>query len=252
MQKNVYDNLEIYVDAWFVWQPRANLPALSISASQGRREQCEIDKPNLTSVPAMARRRLSPLARVVFHVLSQCADIRAQEPVVFSSFMGEIQRTQGLLDAIGSDQPVSPAAFSLSVHNAIAGQWSLIQDIKAPMVAISPPGGSCVAALLEGAGILQEKHYQSVNIVFYEENFPTLYTPYLDGPQAPSALALRLVAAEHALPHTQRLTLRSTENPHQGKRNSDPLHLLPLLDGSCNSLSISEPQIGWRLDLAAQ
>jgi len=244
--------LNIYIDSWHAWQPCASLPALSISASGGRREQCEVDKPNLAGVPAMARRRLSPLARVVFHVLDQCANTGTQEPVVFSSFMGEIQRTQGLLNAIGSDQPVSPAAFSLSVHNAIAGQWSLIHGIKAPMVAISPPCGSCVAALLEAAGILQEKHYQSVNIVFYEEDYPAFYAPYLDGPRAPAALALRLISAEQAGPHTQHFSLHSTDALHRDKRNSDPLELLPLLEGSCTSLHIAEPKTGWRLDLVAQ
>ena len=119
------------------------------------------------------------------------------------------------------------------------------------MMAISPPSGSCVAALLEGAGILQEKHYQSVSIVFYEEDYPVFYAPYLDGPRAPTALALRLISAEHAGPHAQRLSLHSTDALHRGKRNSDPLELLPLLEGSCASLHIAEPQTGWRLDLAA-
>ena len=239
---------DIFVDSWSAWQPRLNGSALCKSYKRGQQDESEIEKPELSDIPAMQRRRLGPLARVVFHVLGKCADISQQEPVIFSSLMGEVQRTQGILTAIAADQPVSPAAFSLSVHNSISGLWSLIHNIKAPMIAISPSNGSAVAGLLEAAGILQERRYSAVNIVHYEEDYPAFYTPFLTAPIAPCALALRVVASEAAEPHTQKLTLGTLVHRKNCTNSTGPLDLVPLLTGSCASLEIAESHASWRLE----
>jgi hypothetical protein len=240
--------LNIYVDNWCAWQPRKSKPALSISCREGRYNEIQAEKPDLKDVPPMQRRRLGSLARVVFHVLSQCANISRQEPVVFSSLMGEIQRTQSILNDIAAVNPVSPAAFSLSVHNAISGQWSLIRSIKAPMVALSPTDGSCVAALIEAAGILQEDIYSEVNIVLYEEDYPAFYAPFLKGPTAPAALALRLVTEEQAEPHTLPLALNLAKHANSCIKPQGPLDLVPLLKNDISYLDIAEPQSNWRLE----
>ncbi len=207
------------------------------------------DKPELGGIRPMLRRRLGPLARTVFHVLNECTDVSNSEPVVFSSQMGEIQRTQGILDAIASDDPVSPTAFSLSVHNAISGLWSMIHDISAPMVALSPIDGSCTAALIESVGILQEGAYSSVNTVFYEEDYPSFYSPYLTGPIAPYALALRLVAPELAGPSTTRLALKAVEASSRAAAQAMPLDLIPLLRKTNGTLEITGSSGNWRLEL---
>ena len=199
----------------------------------------------------MQRRRLGPLARVVFYVLGQCADVSKQEPVIFSSLMGEIQRTQSILNDIAADQPVSPASFSLSVHNAISGQWSLIYGIKAPMVALSPTDGSFVAALIEAGGILQEKIYSEVNIVLYEEDYPAFYTPFIKGPTAPTALALRLVTEEQSGPGTLTLTLSPAKNADSCIKPQGPLDLVPLLKKDLSYLDIAEPQSNWHLEYSS-
>lgn len=229
MHTNTPGSVKIFVDSWSIWRPSA-------------------DKPDLSNIPAMQRRRLGPLARVVFHVLGQCADTSKQEPVIFSSLMGEIQRTQGILTAIAAGEPVSPTAFSLSVHNAISGLWSMIHNIKAPMIAISPNNGSPVPALLEAAGILQEKKYPAVNIVLYEEDYPGFYSPFLTGPDHPCALGLRVVAPDLAGPQSQQLCLKPLQQRKKGSHASGPLAIEPLLDGSLNALNIAEENSSWRLE----
>lgn len=245
--------LDILINSWSAWQPRINGPALCKSCKGGRQDESEVEKPNLRNIPAMQRRRLGPLARVVFHVLGQCVDVSRQEPVIFCSLMGEIQRTQRILTAIASDQPVSPAAFSLSVHNAMSGLWSLIHDVKAPMIAISPGNDGTVAGLLEAAGILQERKYPAVNIVHYEEDYPAFYTPFLKRPKWASscALALRIVAPEAAEPYTRKLTLDALANRKNCTSSMDPLSLVPLLTGSCDVLEIAEHHTIWRLEYPA-
>jgi len=239
--------LNIYIDSWHAWQPRAGKLALSISARQGRLEEAELEKPALKTVPAMQRRRLGPLARVAFHVLGQCVDTSKQEPVVFSSLMGEIQRTQRILGSIASDEAVSPTAFSLSVHNAISGQWSMIHDIRAPMVALSPIQGNCVPALLEAAGILQEQTHPAVNVIFYEEDYPSFYAPFLEGAIAPAALALRLVTEDRAGSDTLRLSVNLAAHLKNCSKFHGPLDLVPLLKNDLDYLDIATTQSSWRL-----
>lgn len=188
--------LEFSIKRWSAWVPQAEKAALCYRYANGDCRISKEEKPDLSLVPAMQRRRLGPLARVVFASLYHCTGEERSGPVVFCSTMGEIQRTQSILENIAREQPVSPAAFSLSVHNAIAGQWSLINGNTSPMVALASVGGSPVPAILEGMGMLSESSCSSVDIVLYEEKRPEFYSPFLSGPDAPMAIALRLSILE--------------------------------------------------------
>jgi hypothetical protein len=165
--------------------------------------------------------------------------------------MGEIHRTQGILQDIASEQAVSPTAFSLAVHNSIGGLWSLVHGIHAPMNAISSSYGSPVAGLIEAAGILCESRYPAVNLVFYEENFPYFYSPFFSGPRAPSALALRLVPSQNASENCDQITLAPTNSQADSTMIADPLTLLPLLVRLSTEITLLENQASWQLKIAS-
>jgi hypothetical protein len=164
--------------------------------------------------------------------------------------MGEIQRTQGILNSIAANEPVSPTSFSLSVHNAIGGQWSVIHGIKAPMVALAPPANSPIPALLEATGILQEGVYPAVNVVYYEEDYPAFYSPFFKSPSAPTALALRLISGDSRLVEgvlwfdLQLLSVKSSEV----RPWDNYAAFLGLLTGGQATMTVNEPQSSWRLE----
>ncbi len=197
----------------------------------------------------MQKRRLSPLARIVFHVLNHCTAADSPDPVVFSSYMGEIKRTQEILDTLACAEPVSPASFSLSVHNAISGLWSLIHDNKTPMVALAPTGGSPVAALIEAAGILAETKHDAAIVVIYEEDYPPFYEPFLKGPAAPYALALRLIPPG-ANPDFVTADFKLGQFPAGDAAPlwQNNLDLIDVLTGDRGSVVIAEPQCSWCLE----
>mgnify|MGYP003121641211 CR=1 FL=1 len=199
----------------------------------------------------MQRRRLSPLARVVFYTLYQC-EPQSGGPVVFSSTMGEIQRTQGILEAIADGDPVSPAAFSLSVHNAVVGLWSLVNGVTSPMISLAPVEGSPVPALLEAAGMLAEG-WESVLVVFCEEAYPEFYRPFLNSPTGPTSLALQLVPS-HALAPGEGLRLTLQRIGPGGKdgmavNGSQALQQV-LLGGGGPLVLVEEPAAAWQLSIA--
>ena len=106
--------------------------------------------PDLSWLPPMQRRRLPALARGVFHVARQAGgDDVDRLPTVLASAHGELSRTLGLLNDLAENEPLSPAAFSLSVHNAVSGQLSIALGNRAPASCVALAGDGISTALLE-------------------------------------------------------------------------------------------------------
>ncbi len=235
--------LELGVSRWSAWQQGEKVDYWRFD---GQHLQCHApQKPDLSWVPALKRRRLSALARVVFQVLGDCSEEDEQIPVIFSSGMGELARTQELLEAIANNQPLSPTAFSLSVHNACAGMWSMQRDLRQQMLALAPLEQSPVPALLEAAGLLAEGA-RAVTVVFYEAPFPEFYGPFMSSPEQPFALALRV----HSGPNPA-CKVRLTIDVAQQQATPDAAHnrqaLLSLLLNNCEAVQVSEVQCSWVL-----
>jgi hypothetical protein len=138
------------------------------------------------------RRRLSPLAKAVFHTVSHCLAPNEQIPIIFSSVNGEIQRTFNQLGDMCAGNGVSPTSFSLSVHNAIAGQLSIALNNQAPMLAIAPTAQGALPALLEAAGWLHDNPANDIVVVLFDEPLPTLIEHFDRRQIATESLALRL------------------------------------------------------------
>lgn len=112
--------------------------------------------PALEFLPAMQRRRLSPLSRLVFAAAWPILEKCPQCPVVFSSRNGEINRSFQLLVQLARGEGVSPTSFGLSVHNAIAGQLAIHHENHAEQSAISAHEHGLENALLEAWLMLQD------------------------------------------------------------------------------------------------
>ncbi len=127
----------------------------------------------------MQRRRLSPLARGVFACAWPLADAYPGMPLVFASRHGETTRNFGLLESLAADEPLSPTAFGLSVHNAIAAQWSIIRRETAESVALSVEDDGLEHAFIEAAMLFEQGH-DNVLVVLAEEEPPRPYAPWVD------------------------------------------------------------------------
>lgn len=240
-----YAEIEVGIDRWCSWLPGSPASTCTVFA-EGAIHESQLDKPDLSSIPPMLRRRLAPLARVVFHTLKECVSYPAEETVIFSSRMGEIQRTQGILEALASNEPVSPAAFSLSVHNAIAGLWSLAHGVQLPLLALAPVNGSPVPALVEAYAHLAEQPRGVINVVCYEEPCPDFYRPFLDCTDGISAVALRLVHPGQQGARTLALSRlsRPVEQQTQGFHG-----FVEMLHQQTGRHEIADPGCHWSLEL---
>ncbi|MDB1108702.1 beta-ketoacyl synthase chain length factor [Pseudomonas extremaustralis] len=157
-------------DDWHAWcQAPALLPAS---------DAC----PDVSFLPAMQRRRLSRLARMAFSVGWPLAEGLPDLPLVFISRHGETPRTLDILSDLANDQPLSPTQFSLSVHNAVIGLWSILRNETAEMTALA------AALLNEGA--------PAVLLVISEEQPPDAYAGWISDVPFPYALGLLLTPGD--------------------------------------------------------
>ena len=89
--------------------------------------------PNLAHIAPIERRRLSKGARFCISLLKECENL----PVVFSSKHGEINRCFAMQKSLAAYEPLSPASFCVSVHNAIPAQNAIFCKNTAEISAIS-------------------------------------------------------------------------------------------------------------------
>lgn len=146
-------------------------------------------QPDVSVIPAMLRRRLSPLARMAMSVIIPLAEKHGAMPLVYVSRHGDLHRTLELLKDITKGELLSPTAFSLSVHNATAGLFSIHSGTTKNITAISCGTEELVPALLEAVGQCTAED-PKVLCVFCDEPPPTIYQEQAAHPDSPYAVAM--------------------------------------------------------------
>ncbi|AOA59297.1 beta-ketoacyl synthase chain length factor [Acinetobacter larvae] len=146
----------------------------------------------LSSIPAMQRRRLSTLAKLALDSAAQCLAGSSVDYMIWASQYADESKTLKILEDILQDQPASPTAFSTSVHNAIAGLYSILFQDDTPSTSVS---ASWSEALVDAYAWLKQHPQAKVMLVYYEQALPELY----QDAEAFEGFALSaIVSLEHA------------------------------------------------------
>lgn len=189
--------IEFVVADWAAWAPglaeRSDWQAWAAAPWLPRGDET----PALAAIPAMQRRRIERLGRMAIQTALWCetgdaADSRV--PLVFASRHGDVDRSVELLQAVASDAPMSPTAFGLSVHNAIAALYSISRGHRGNYLALSAGRSTVEAACLEAVGLLADGAPEVV-VVVYEACLPAIYREFADEPDTFFAWSWRLRAA---------------------------------------------------------
>lgn len=147
-------------DAWEAW---ARAPSTPVGA----------ETPPLSEVPAMQRRRIEKMGRLAFQVGQWVQQDAHGLPLVFASRHGDAPRSVELLTSLAKTEPLSPASFALSVHNAIGGQYSIIRHDVSNVVAVANGLLTPEAGLIEALTLAPE-----ALLVVYEASPNPLHAPY--------------------------------------------------------------------------
>lgn len=154
----------------------------------------ETFNPKLEFLPAIKRRRLSDSARLYFEAAWRLVDNNPDIPVVYASNNSEINRSFSLWQSLLKEGDISPTSFSLSVHNALVGQWSEFRQVKSETTAITARRDNLETALLE-AYLLLNEGYKQVLVVVAEYPLHQKYNAYPVERQ-PFAYALAMVVEQ--------------------------------------------------------
>jgi hypothetical protein len=154
--------------------------------------------PEARFLPALIRRRCSPLARIALTTAFACCDEeqRAHCSSVFASRHGNINESIDLLDRLAERQPLSPTVFSHTVHNAQAGLFSLAARNGHTSSSIAARGDTFGCAYLEALALLEREPGSPVLLVIADVPLASAFDGLVDEPDASYGLALLLAQGD--------------------------------------------------------
>ncbi|MDA6076109.1 beta-ketoacyl synthase chain length factor [Edwardsiella anguillarum] len=178
------------------WQARA--PGLSETSQwqQWSQQPFAIDpratQAKLTELPMMTARRLSSGSKLAVECGLAMLRRHDIDAVLYTSRHGELERNYRILQALATEQAVSPTDFTMSVHNAAVGNLTIAA--KHPVVTSSLSAGrdTFQQGLCEVICLLQAG-YQRVLMVGFDGNLPAFYHPQLPTQMPTWAYAVALV-----------------------------------------------------------
>ena len=225
---------------WAVWPP------LLANAEQDLAKENEL----LAGVPKMLKRRLSPLAKIVFCAANQCIDAHMIVPAVFSSSHGELAKSFAMLEMLEAGEEISPTTFSLSVHNAIAGLFAIAWQNTLQCTMVAPGEEGLAAAFIEAIGLLQEGA-EHVLLVFYDEPLPDFYpsAPFKLSTDESRALALRIAKSGEG--QTLRMSSLSLTG-NDGEQAAQLPAFVRFLAEPQAQLTLKTPRHSWRWEKDVQ
>lgn len=230
------------ISRWRAWAPEMESAADWDAWLAGKAQNAADAQPDVSQLPALLRRRLDRLGRMALHTVWPCLDGLAAAHFVFASRDGSLARTLELLAALAHDEPLSPAIFSVSVHNGTTGLCSIARGDRSAATAVAAGRDSLAMGLLEAACQVSAGA-EHVVMCYADQSLPPPYdtAPGRGAQHAAFSISLLL---EPAAPERECCRLipcaeRATENPEAA--------LLRFLVEHTASTIIGADQ-GWRLE----
>lgn len=185
-------SLSFHVKAWSAWAPGRETAAAWLRWAAQPEPPPD---PSPETVPVLLRRRVSPLGQKALRAAWSLPDSSAAR-LVFCSRHGELGRTLSILDSLVNQTEVSPADFSLSVHNALLGLLSIARANRHGHTMIAAGTESFGFGMLEALSCLAERPAEPVVLAYFDEPLPAPYDAFDHGAPDPIAVALTLTTMD--------------------------------------------------------
>lgn len=216
------------VRAWSAWAPGLHTSEDWLEWSHAPCAPGLQGSPELKFVPAMQRRRFSRQSRMALQVAFDATppELLTDVCTVFASRHGESNACVALLGDIARRAPISPTAFSHSVHNTQGGLFSIAADNGRPSSSIAAGTHTFCAGLIEAVGMC-ERHAQGPTLlVVTDEPRPAPMRDVDD--EVPCAFAVALLLESNA--GTAAPTFRMELGPTRELLEKAPLRLPEALE----------------------
>jgi hypothetical protein len=176
------------IAAHAAWAPGVETASAWLEWSSGHRHIEGDGEPVVRAMAPMLRRRAGFLDRMALEVAYQCLGDRRDVPTIFSSRHGETLRSVELLTDLAKGLPLSPTNFSLSVHNATGGLFSIGRGDHAASSALAAGSSTVEHGVIEACGLLADGASE-VLLVVYDRTLPPVYAAFQDCYEQPFAWA---------------------------------------------------------------
>lgn len=103
---------------------------------------------DISNIPPLVRRRMGGLDKFALSTIQKTFSPSVEE-IVFTSNQGEIDRLEKLIEQYTSQDEVSPAQFSASVHNYPVSFFTQFNKLSTPYTALSAGENSISAGIVK-------------------------------------------------------------------------------------------------------
>jgi hypothetical protein len=147
--------------------------------------------PRVAAMPPLLRRRAGRFGRMALETLYACSAGSDTAPIVFCSRHGDMWRVVQILEALSRREAVSPTAFSLSVHNAVGGLFTIAAGNSRPVTALSAGADTAACGAVEACGLLAAGAPE-VLLTVCDEPLPPAYAQFREEAEVPYAWTWRI------------------------------------------------------------
>lgn len=210
-----------------------------------------IDEPmgkvSLSQFPAMLRRRFGALGKCAMGAALPIVEPDEAIPSIFASRYGDMALALTLLEDIAKNEPMSPTGFSLAVHNAVSGLFTIGRNDTSSVTSIAAMEGLILQALFEAIGQLQNAN--KVLCVVYDVPLPEFFQHYSPGEPFPYALAFVVSnVGGDAYKLAQCADAVTGPEPTADQfMNVDTFNFLKLLNGLSTKISLDVNGLIWQI-----
>ena len=111
----------------------------------------------------MIRRRLSRSSKILVYLANECEFKTG--PIVYGSAFGELGDSVAILEAINSNNPVSPSAFQNSVYNTAPSYHSIVEGNTDEILTLSSGDNTSYTVMQQGALALTNETEVFVSVI---------------------------------------------------------------------------------------
>jgi hypothetical protein len=190
-------SLPARVLGWAAWAPGLEDAAAWRSWADAPEPLGREGVPDARFLPAMLRRRCTPLTRIMLRAAYDACEepLRAEVRTVFASRHGSINESIELIECVARGLPLSPAKFSHTVHNAQAGLFSIAAGNRRASSSLAAQQDTLGHGWLEALAHLQREPGRPVLLVVGDVPLAPTFAPLVKEPVCSYAVAWLLAAA---------------------------------------------------------
>ncbi len=174
------------------------------------------------TIPMSLRRRLTPLGKLamgeLFRNRAQLPEVNHEISWVMACRHGDSNRMINLLTNLAQKEQLSPMDFSLSVHNAIAGLFSIALGNKQSSTSLSGGKSTFEMGLLE-AYALAEARQIHVGYLYYDMPLPVFYGDHVNEGEVGRCISM-ILSPDENYRDFEKNQLRLTFSSHKGVASS--------------------------------